>query len=384
MAKTAPTRRRRPSRALRRRVVCTTLLVVIFTVLILPVAPAAPARASPSTWRWPLDGRPRILRRFTPPPEPWLAGHRGIDLAAPAAAPVLAAGPGTIRFAGPVGGKGVVTIDHEDGLRTTYQPVTASVRSGQPVTSGAKLGVLESTTSHCEESCLHWGLRRGTSYLNPLQLLGHAPTRLLPFWALTAATPATNSATRTPSISTNNPTVAGRTESGTTHNSSAGPTHTPPPIPAPTPPSPINGTTTGCTASGNAPSLTTALAIPLRTAASAPAPEIALRSSSSNCPTPAPRSCANPLQRPETAQAHWARTVQALRQGATPSIATAAICLGVITTACLLITALRRGPRRHPPRRSSHTRVRSQGQHRKRRRHDQAGNHQPPTQPKPR
>ncbi|MEQ4723442.1 peptidoglycan DD-metalloendopeptidase family protein [Nonomuraea sp. B19D2] len=149
--------------------------------------PATPARASPPTWRWPLDGHPRILRRFAPPPEPWLAGHRGVDLAAPTATPVLAAGPGTVRFAGPVAGKGVVTVEHEGGLRTTYLPVEASVRRGQPVTSGARLGVIEASTGHCQESCLHWGLRRGSDYLDPLLLLGHAPIRLLPYWPMNNA-----------------------------------------------------------------------------------------------------------------------------------------------------------------------------------------------------
>ncbi|MEV4573234.1 peptidoglycan DD-metalloendopeptidase family protein [Nonomuraea jabiensis] len=157
----------------------TTLLFTAAAVLLLPTSPA---RASPPTWRWPLDGHPRVLRRFTPPPEPWLAGHRGIDLAAPPSTPVLAAGPGTVRFAGPVAGKGVVTVEHEGGLRTTYLPVKASVRRGQPVAPGSRLGVVGTPQGHCRESCLHWGLRRGTHYLDPLLLLGQATIRLLPFW----------------------------------------------------------------------------------------------------------------------------------------------------------------------------------------------------------
>ncbi|MFI7638195.1 peptidoglycan DD-metalloendopeptidase family protein [Nonomuraea sp. NPDC049400] len=160
-----------------------TALALLLTAAMI-LLPTAPARASPPTWRWPLDGHPRILRRFAPPPEPWLAGHRGVDLAAPTATPVLAAGPGTVRFAGPVAGKGVVTVEHEGGLRTTYLPVEASVRRGQPVASGARLGVIEASTGHCQESCLHWGLRRGTDYLDPLLLLGHAPIRLLPHWPI--------------------------------------------------------------------------------------------------------------------------------------------------------------------------------------------------------
>ncbi|MEV0233588.1 M23 family metallopeptidase [Nonomuraea sp. NPDC050786] len=162
-----------------------TALALLFAAAALILFPAPPARASPPTWRWPLDGHPQVLRRFTPPPEPWLAGHRGLDLAAPTATPVLAAGPGTVRFAGPVAGKGVITVEHEGGLRTTYLPVAASVRRGQPVTAGSTLGVIEAPTGHCQESCLHWGLRRGTHYLDPLLLLGHAPIRLLPFWATT-------------------------------------------------------------------------------------------------------------------------------------------------------------------------------------------------------
>ncbi|MEV4570923.1 M23 family metallopeptidase [Nonomuraea sp. NPDC049419] len=114
---------------------------------------------------------------------PWLAGHRGIDLAAPVATPVLAAGPGTIRFAGPIAGKGVVTIDHPNGLRTTYLPVTPSLARGHPVAPGTEIGVIAAHSKpHCPESCLHWGLIRDAHYLNPLHLLGHAPTRLLPFW----------------------------------------------------------------------------------------------------------------------------------------------------------------------------------------------------------
>ncbi|WP_313047575.1 M23 family metallopeptidase [Nonomuraea jabiensis] len=157
----------------------TTLLFAAAAILLLPTPLA---KASPPTWRWPLDGHPRVLRRFTPPPEPWLAGHRGIDLAAPPSTPVLAAGSGTVRFAGPVGGKGVVTVEHEGGLRTTYLPVKASVRRGQPVAPGSRLGVVETSEDHCRESCLHWGLRRGTHYLDPLLLLGQATIRLLPFW----------------------------------------------------------------------------------------------------------------------------------------------------------------------------------------------------------
>ncbi|MET7376587.1 murein hydrolase activator EnvC family protein [Micromonospora arida] len=142
-----------------------------------PVVDPAPA----GRFRWPVDGPPRPVRRFDPPPRPWLPGHRGVDLAAPAGAVVRSAGPGTVLFAGLVAGRPVVTVGHADGLRTTHEPVQPAVRPGQPVTAGAPLGELLPGHPGCPaEACLHWGLRRGEEYLDPLALLGLGPVRLLP------------------------------------------------------------------------------------------------------------------------------------------------------------------------------------------------------------
>jgi hypothetical protein len=87
-------------------------------------------------------------------------------------APVYAAGVGTVSFAGQVAGRGVVAIDHGNGLRTTYEPVQPSVRGGEPVRAGDAIGMVASTPRHCGASgCLHWGLRRADRYLDPLSLL---------------------------------------------------------------------------------------------------------------------------------------------------------------------------------------------------------------------
>ncbi|MEW2428374.1 M23 family metallopeptidase [Micromonospora sp. NPDC047644] len=142
---------------------------------------SASAPAPAGRFRWPLDGPPRPVRRFDPPPEPWLPGHRGVDLAAPAGTVVRSAGPGTVLFAGLVAGRPVVTVGHADGLRTTHEPVQPGVRPGQPVAAGAPLGDLLPGHPGCPaEACLHWGLRRGEEYLDPLALLGLGPVRLLP------------------------------------------------------------------------------------------------------------------------------------------------------------------------------------------------------------
>ncbi|GLW04924.1 hypothetical protein Misp01_00540 [Microtetraspora sp. NBRC 13810] len=94
-----------------------------------------------------MAGQPRVLRRFHPPPEPWLSGHRGVDLAANPGDTVYAAGDGVIGFAGPVGGRGVVTITHENGLRTSYLPLTPTVKRNQQVQKGDPLGTLATPTT---------------------------------------------------------------------------------------------------------------------------------------------------------------------------------------------------------------------------------------------
>ena len=142
------------------------------------------ARAAPVPVRgpfgWPLASA-RVVRRFDPPPRPWLAGHRGVDLAGNPGEVVRSAGAGTVVYAGVIAGRGVVSVDHPGGLRTTYEPITAAVTVGAAVLQGAELGTLDAGHPGCAEpACLHWGLRRGDVYLDPLVLLGMGRVRLLP------------------------------------------------------------------------------------------------------------------------------------------------------------------------------------------------------------
>jgi murein DD-endopeptidase MepM/ murein hydrolase activator NlpD len=168
------------------------LLALLTTCVLAPlgvlaVAPVARASvgAADQQRSWPLAGTPTIVRGFEPPPEPWLPGHRGVDLLASPGEPVRAAGAGRVAFAGWVGGIPAVTVMHPDGRRTTYQPVLATVVRGHEVTPGAILGRVSAGGSHClPRACLHWGLRRGSSYLDPLSLVGgDIEVRLLPLWS---------------------------------------------------------------------------------------------------------------------------------------------------------------------------------------------------------
>ncbi|MFJ3338187.1 peptidoglycan DD-metalloendopeptidase family protein [Streptomyces sp. NPDC086766] len=133
--------------------------------------------------------RPPVLRGWEPPASVYGPGHRGVDLGASAGAPVRAVAAGRVLFAGRVAGRGVVSValtgTGEPPLRTTYEPVRASVAAGEEVTAGQVVGTVEATGSHCAATCVHWGLLRGDTYLNPLSLLPPwllhpGPSRLLP------------------------------------------------------------------------------------------------------------------------------------------------------------------------------------------------------------
>lgn len=158
--------------------VLSAILGVILSV-VTPVRPGPAGRALAEHGVWPVVAgggeRPTVVRGLEPPPSPWAAGHRGVDLAAHPGQLVRAAESGTVTFAGPVGGRGAVTVEHpalgRPVLRTTYQPLAATVHKGDRVLAGQPLGRLQGGPSHCAGGCLHWGLLRGSEYLDPLVLL---------------------------------------------------------------------------------------------------------------------------------------------------------------------------------------------------------------------
>ncbi|WND17915.1 M23 family metallopeptidase [Streptomyces violaceus] len=175
------------------------LLVLTPAILLSPpprlfAAAPDPDATVPAVGRaWPVGSRPEVLRGWEPPATAYGRGHRGVDLAAAPGTPVRAVAAGRVAFAGRVAGKGVVSVDlTETGdplLRTTYEPVTASVEEGEEVEPGEVIGTLDTAGSHCTATCVHWGLRRGDTYLNPLSLLPpwllhRGPSRLLPVWGL--------------------------------------------------------------------------------------------------------------------------------------------------------------------------------------------------------
>ncbi|MFJ1597118.1 M23 family metallopeptidase [Streptomyces sp. NPDC088261] len=136
---------------------------------------------------WPVSPA-SVLRGWDPPATLYGPGHRGVDLAAAPGTAVRAAAAGRVLYAGQVAGRGVVSITlsrtGDPPLRITYEPVDPLVAKGDEVEAGEVVARRSWSSSPCA-GCVHWGLRQGDRYLNPVSLLPPSalrrpPPRLLP------------------------------------------------------------------------------------------------------------------------------------------------------------------------------------------------------------
>ena len=105
----------------------------VAVILVATLIWASPARGDDVRLDWPLRPHPAVLRTFDAPAPDWNRGHRGVDLAGTPGQPVYAAGAGTVVYAGMLAGRQVVSLAHPGGLHTSYEPVQATVRVGQPL-----------------------------------------------------------------------------------------------------------------------------------------------------------------------------------------------------------------------------------------------------------
>ncbi|MFY9588692.1 MAG: M23 family metallopeptidase, partial [Actinomycetota bacterium] len=109
-----------------------------------------------------------IIRHFERPPTPYAAGHRGLDMAVPIGTPVVASNDGVVAFAGSVAGELFVSIDHADGIRTTYSYLsTILVRRGDVVARGQRIAMSGPGHAGATQPHLHFGMRFGDAYLDP-------------------------------------------------------------------------------------------------------------------------------------------------------------------------------------------------------------------------
>ena len=132
-------------------------------------------------YQWPTGAPATVVEDFDPPAVVWGRGHRGVDLAAAEGTQIRSAAAGTVAFAGMVAGRPVVSVDHADGIRTTYEPVEPAVSTGDAVAAGQVIGTLLPGHRSDGVCALHWGARTGPkTYINPLRLLQPAVIRLKP------------------------------------------------------------------------------------------------------------------------------------------------------------------------------------------------------------
>ena len=150
------------------------------------LAPPPPARTvtSASTpdlaalgWIWPAS-RFRLARPFVAPAHKYGPGHRGVDLDLLGDSLVQAPADGVAAFAGSVAGRGILTIDHGNGLVTTLEPVDTAVEPGTPVRRGEAVATL-AAGGHAASGALHFGVRLHGEYINPMLLLGGVPRAVL-------------------------------------------------------------------------------------------------------------------------------------------------------------------------------------------------------------
>jgi murein DD-endopeptidase MepM/ murein hydrolase activator NlpD len=124
--------------------------------------------------RWQL----RPSRGFVAPPTPYARGHRGIDLATAPGAALLSPAPATVRFAGVVVDRPVLTLDHGDGVLSSYEPVATSLVAGESVGRGQTIGGI-AAGGHCAAICLHVGVRVDGEYVSPLLFFDRVPPSVL-------------------------------------------------------------------------------------------------------------------------------------------------------------------------------------------------------------
>ena len=129
-----------------------------------------PPAASLGTYAWPVSGE--VIRPFVAPDGPYGAGHRGIDIATARGARVVSASDGVVAFAGTVAGALHVSIDHPDGVRTSYAYLSrVDVREGEAVVRGQAVGQAGDGHVGVSPAHLHFGARYAGAYIDPMFLL---------------------------------------------------------------------------------------------------------------------------------------------------------------------------------------------------------------------
>lgn len=173
------------------------ILQALLLALVFQPAPAATASVAPAAaltreqdWAPPVADATEadVLKAFLPPEMPWSAAHRGIDIRAQQSDVVAPAG-GEIHFVGDVVDRPVLSIRHDNGLISSFEPVESELEVGDAVTQGQIIGSISDEAGHCDTQCVHWGVRKPDAwhigstvrdlYIDPAFLLGWSDPSIL-------------------------------------------------------------------------------------------------------------------------------------------------------------------------------------------------------------
>ena len=141
------------------------------------IASAEPFFTEPMTWPaiGPISGVYGSQRILNGEPR---APHMGVDIAAPAGSPIVAAGGGVVRFAAELFLTGnTILIDHGYGLETSYAHLSRlDVKPGQRVRQGEQIGLV-GATGRVTGAHLHWGMEWFQTRLDPQLVVGAMPVQ---------------------------------------------------------------------------------------------------------------------------------------------------------------------------------------------------------------
>jgi murein DD-endopeptidase MepM/ murein hydrolase activator NlpD len=172
-------------------------VLLVVAVLVATLVPAA-ARADVG-WVHPVDGP--VVRPFEPPSTRYGPGHLGVDFRAAPGTAVQAAGPGRVVFAGAVGTTLHVVVLHSGNRRTSYSFLaSAHARLGDVVEAGTIVGTTGGTGENHDGSVLHFALRIGATYVDPMQLFGPPDLGAVVHLAPTVNEPAAPAANELPAL----------------------------------------------------------------------------------------------------------------------------------------------------------------------------------------
>lgn len=136
---------------------------------------------------WTLPVSPaELINPYRQPNSDYSAGHRGVDYRVSLGQVVVAPASGRVAFVGKVVNRNLITISHDGGFKTEFEPVCSNLTKGDSVALGGLIGeVCDADVSyrqHCSAArCLHFSMRLGGEYLSPLAVIGGmSPSRLLP------------------------------------------------------------------------------------------------------------------------------------------------------------------------------------------------------------